>query len=257
MAQRSLAGHFWPSADVIPEGSRPEEFENFAGIRYRRSDNPNKTPHMDVPQRTDKNAVSMRLATREQAPVLSARMALPLQNMIHLTPSSVSPRPGLLEVGDRGRDFNIIAADGRTVSLADFRGKPVVLMFMRVLGESLFCPYSIPATARMQDTHAEFTRRGIAVALILPTMPDRARAFAEAMELKYPVYADPEWSACSGYARRLSMLPLQATAILDGESIVRYMWRSDGGPGGDSLPPMPCSLLQEVDRLFPNLAPRA
>src|SRR5262245_47403403 len=203
MTQRSLAGYMWPSAAVIPEGCKPEDFEDYAGLRYRRSDNPDKTPHLDVPERSDKNAVSVRLATREQAPVLSARMALPLQNMLHLTPSSICPRPGLTEVGDRGPDFQIIAADGRTVTLAEFRGRPVLLMFMRVLADTLFCPYSIPAIARMQETYAQFERRGVAVALILPTVPERARSFAEAMGLTYQVYSDPEWSACNGYARRL------------------------------------------------------
>ena len=250
MARRNLAGFMWPSAAAIPAGSKAEDFEDYAGLRYCRSDDPDRTPHLDTPERHDKSALTMRLSTLQQAPTLSARMAMPLVNMLHLGPSSVSPRPGMIEVGDRGPDFRVTALDGRHVTQADFRGKPLVLMIMRIMGEGLFCPYSIPSAERMQVSYPDFTRRGVEVAVVLPTDLAKARSFVEAMEVTYPVYADPEWSLCGRYARTLGMLPLQASAILDASGVVRYLWRSDGGPKGDSLPPMPSLLLKQVDRLF-------
>jgi len=252
--QANLAGELWPPASVIPPHENPDDFENYAGIRYRRSADPDKTPHLDVPSRADKNAVSMMLSTRVQAPAMSSAMVLPLQHMLHHTPSAVSPRPGMLEAGDPAPEFTILAEDGHGVSLAGFRGRPLLVMFMRVLRSELFCPYSIPAIVRMEDTYQEFQRRGVQVALVLPTSLEHAVSFKRALGLSYPIYADPEWSAHDRYARFLGILPLQASAIIDANGVVRYIWCSDGGPGGDSIPPMPSGLLKQVDRLFATTA---
>lgn len=251
-AQPNLAGVMWPPADAIPDGENPADFVNYAGLRYRQPEDPDRTPHLDVPSRSNKNLVSMRLCTRTQAPAISATMVLPLQHMLRHTPCSVSERPGMLGAGDAGPDFNIIAKDGSHVSLTDFRGRPLVMMLMRVWKAEMFCPYSIPAIVEMEKAYPEFSRRGVQVALVLPTSRENTLAFTSALGLSYPVYSDPEWSACKSYTRFLGPLPLQGSVILDSSGTVSFIWRSDGGPGGDSLPPMPNGLLKEVIRLFPS-----
>lgn len=255
--EANLAGRMWPRAGDTPEGENPAGYVGYVGLRYRQPEDPDKTPHLDTPSWKNKAAVTMHLCTRSQAPVMSAGMALPLVNMLHMTPSSVTARPGGLQVGDKGPAFTVLDLKGGKVSSDSFLGKPLVLMVARVLGKELFCPYSIPLTVQMKDYWRAFEARGVQVAMIFPTSLERTRDFVETVGIEYPAFADPDWSVSNHYPRFLGMLPLQADAILDEAGVIRFLWKSDGGPGGDSLPPMATGLLKEVDRLFPDRAPKA
>ncbi|MET0659735.1 MAG: redoxin domain-containing protein [Steroidobacteraceae bacterium] len=250
MSSRNLAGVMWPSGDVVPPGSKPDDFDVYAGIRFRRSEDPNMTPRTDIPENADREKLAIRLSTHAQAPTLSSGMIFDLQGMLNQAPCSISPRPGMVEVGDRGPDFQIFDLENRPFTLQSFRGRPVVLMFMRVLSTAMFCPHSLPGMVRMQELQSEFYKRGVQLAVLLPTDVGRSREFVQALDVSYTVYADPNWSAFNHYTRRLGSLPLQGWTILDGDGIVRWIWRLDGGPHGNTLIPMPAAVLAQVERLF-------
>jgi len=247
----------WPSADVVPEGADPKDYEGHGGIRYRRSPDPKRTPTLDVPRATAHTGIdplSVRLSTLHQAPILSSKMVFPLAGMAALNPCAVGPRDDMVKPGDKAPDFEVTAPDGKKVRLSDFRGKPVVLFMTRIFSTALFCPICVPGLEQMDEMVAEFRRRGIEVMNIASTSVERAREFAEALGVSYPLYADPEWQSFKAYgAGRLGSLPLHAWAVVDGQGIVRFVWRLNG-PDVKADLPMPAYVLDQVDTIF---APKA
>jgi peroxiredoxin Q/BCP len=253
MGKSSLAGVMWPSAEVIPDGRTPEEFEAHGGIRYRNSADPRRTPELDVPRRSRGAGVdplAIRLATLHQAPVLSSKMAFPLPGMVGLSPCAVGPRDDMVKSGDAAPDFAVTAPDGRVLRLSDLRGRPVVLFMIRILSTSLFCPLCVPGLEQLDDLAEEFRALGAEILVVGASTAERCEEFAEALGLRYPIYADPNWVSFKAFgAGRLGSLPLHAWALVDGEGIVQWVWRMNGPDENPALP-MPSYVLDQFDEIF-------
>jgi hypothetical protein len=72
-----------------------------------------------------------------QAPVTSASKVGSLQEMIRSVPSTIQVRSTKVQEGDPAPDFQVIAPDGRTLALRDFRGNPVIIRMTRAGGTGI------------------------------------------------------------------------------------------------------------------------
>ena len=87
-----------------------------------------------------------------------------------------------LRLGDTAPDFKLLGIDGRTMTLADFKSSPLLM----VVFLSNHCPYSHAAETRLIPLAKEFAGKGLAVVAINPNSPDGIRVD----ELGYSKYND-------------------------------------------------------------------
>lgn len=127
--------------------------------------------------------------------------------------------PKLQEVKDRpsAPDFTLPGADGRKVSLKDFRGKVVFLNFWATWCES--CREEMPSMERL---YREFKGKGLEiVAVNIKEKRQDALAFAKELKLSYPVLLDTEGEVGLLYGA----FGLPATYVIDRQGVVlARMW---------------------------------
>jgi peroxiredoxin len=131
--------------------------------------------------------------------------------------------PQAFLVSDAGKPapaFTLQTLDGRGVSLAEYRGKVVLLDFW-----GTFCPPCVAALPRLQSLHAKHAARGFAVVGV--TVDDRPalvrKATAQA-KVTYPiVQATPQvWSAY-----KVNALPSLVLVDRDGRILQRFGGETD------------------------------
>lgn len=161
-----------------------------------------------------------------QGPVSTSTHAFPLENMLHISPlagRAVGPR---VAVGEPAPDFEIVGADGATRTLADFRGRPLVLRFSRAVSELLVCPLCVPGLQELNEMYDDFEASGIQLAVVFSTEPEVTARIADLQGLSYPLHSDPTWDVYRAYdTGHVLMAPRQAWAIVDAEGILRWAWR--------------------------------
>lgn len=130
--------------------------------------------------------------------------------------------PQAFLVSDEGKAapaFTLKTLDGRSVSLADFRGRVVLLDFW-----GTFCPPCVAALPELQALHDRHAARGFAVVGV--TVDDRPAMVKKATaKLTYPiVQATPQvWSAY-----KVNALPSLVLVDRDGKIVRRF--------GGETSP---------------------
>lgn len=127
-----------------------------------------------------------------------------------------------LRVGTEAPDFALPDANGNTVRLSDFRGRPVVLVFYPL-------DWS-PGCSRQLDLYQaeleEFTRRGVEIVGISVDSIYSHGAWAAVRGISFPLLADfhPKgevakrydvWRDSDGFSER-------ALFVIDGDGIIRY-----------------------------------
>lgn len=131
--------------------------------------------------------------------------------------------PEAFLVTDQGKpapEFRLKTFDGRTVALADYRGKVVLLDFW-----ATYCLPCVQALPELQALHAKNAARGFAV--IGVTVDDRAALVRKATsraKVAYPILqATPEvWNAW-----KVNALPSLILVGRDGNIIKRYGGEAD------------------------------
>ena len=150
---------------------------------------------------------------------------------------SDAPSSALVAPGQDAPAFELHATPDQTVSLADFRGRPVVLVFYPadwspVCGDQIAL-YNEMA-AEFQEYHAQLL--GISV--------DGAwchRAFGEARHIHFPLLSDfepkGEVSRRYGAYRQKDGFSERALVLVDAQGIVRWSYLSPVGvnPGADGI----------------------
>lgn len=99
------------------------------------------------------------------------------------------------ETGDRAPDFQLLDHEGDTVSLADFRGRRVVLYFYPK-DDTSGCTTQ---ACGIRDSIDEFDARG---ATVLGVSPDPVRShvkFREKYDLNFTLLSDPDHAVCEAY----------------------------------------------------------
>jgi peroxiredoxin len=127
-------------------------------------------------------------------------------------PPGAEPQDMLLEVGTPAPGFSLTSADGETISLDDYAGRPLVLVF--------FSPYCTACQAELpelQSLAAAYEEQGLVVLGITRSEGDVMRAFARDFGLDLPILLD--LSAVVNVAYHVYVVP--TTYFVDRDGIIR------------------------------------
>ena len=101
-----------------------------------------------------------------------------------------------VQSGDRAPDFVVPAVhEDRTISLADYRGKPVLLGLFR----GLYCPFCRRALAKMAATSERLKSLGVDSLAIVGTELDNARLYFKFRPTRMALGADPHLTTHRSY----------------------------------------------------------
>ena len=123
--------------------------------------------------------------------------------------------------GDPAPDFTLPDSEGRPVSLADYRGRSVVVYFYPAAGT----PGCTKQACDFRDNLAELNDAGFDVLGISPDKPEKLAKFAAAEGLTFPLLSDvdravlTEWGAFGekkNYGRTI-MGVIRSTFVVDPE----------------------------------------
>ncbi len=160
------------------------------------------------------------------------------------------PLPGPLPPGTAAPDFTLHSTPDQTVSLHEFRGRPVILAFY----PADWSPVCGDQMSLYNEVLSEFQRYD---AELLGISVDGAwchAAFAGARKLHFPLLADfePKGAVARSYGafRDHDGFCERALFVIDGEGIIRWSYVSPVGvnPGADGI-------LRALDALGPNGRP--
>ncbi|KAF0845987.1 peroxiredoxin Q/BCP [Nocardia caishijiensis] len=93
-----------------------------------------------------------------------------------------------LSPGDTAPDFTLPDADGKDVSLSDYRGRKVIVYFYPAAST----PGCTKQACDFRDNLAELNEAGIAVLGISPDKPAKLAKFRDAEGLTFPLLSDPD-----------------------------------------------------------------
>ena len=101
----------------------------------------------------------------------------------------------MVSEGDTAPDFTVTTDAGESVSLSDFRGKPVVLYFY----PKDDTPGCTAQACGIRDAYGEFERAGAVVLGISPDDEASHVKFKEKYELPFTLLADPQHEVAEQY----------------------------------------------------------
>jgi peroxiredoxin Q/BCP len=93
-----------------------------------------------------------------------------------------------LAPGDKAPPFSLPDADGNKVSLADYKGRRVVVYFYPAAST----PGCTKQACDFRDNLAELDKAGIDVVGISPDKPEKLAKFRDAEKLTFPLLSDPD-----------------------------------------------------------------
>jgi len=104
----------------------------------------------------------------------------------------MSPR---LAPGDPAPDFTLPDADGKPVSLSEFRGRRVIVYFYPAAST----PGCTTEACDFRDNLAELNDAGFDVLGVSPDQPAKLAKFRDAEGLTFPLLADPDKQALTAW----------------------------------------------------------
>ncbi|MBD8011927.1 thioredoxin-dependent thiol peroxidase [Microbacterium sp. Re1] len=130
-----------------------------------------------------------------------------------------------LTPGVTAPDFALADAEGRTVALADYRGRNVVVYFY----PKAATPGCTTEACDFRDSLSALDAAGYAVIGISPDSIDEIRAFAEAEGLTFPLLADTDAAVAKAWGvwgektvgDRTFDGVIRSTFVLDGDGVVQ------------------------------------
>ncbi|WP_036498963.1 MULTISPECIES: thioredoxin-dependent thiol peroxidase [Nocardia] len=127
--------------------------------------------------------------------------------------------------GDPAPDFTLPDADGKPVSLADYRGRKVIVYFYPAAST----PGCTKQACDFRDNLAELNEAGLDVLGISPDKPAKLAKFRDNEKLTFPLLSDPErevlqeWGAYGEktmYGKRITGV-IRSTFLVDEEGVVQ------------------------------------
>jgi peroxiredoxin Q/BCP len=129
-------------------------------------------------------------------------------------------------VGDTAPDFTLPGTGGRSYSLADFRGQPVVLVFYP--GDHT--PVCTKQLNNYTENIGQFDELGAQVLAISPQSVESHEGFSAKYGFKFPLLADTDKSVAALYGTLGPLgYPRRSVFVVDGEGVVRYAHRAIAG----------------------------
>ena len=101
-----------------------------------------------------------------------------------------------LKVGDKAPDFSMVGSDGKTYTLADFKGKQAVVLAWFPKAFTGGCTKECKSIRKNGD---KLKPLGIAYFTASVDTAEVNKKFAESLELDYPVLSDPDKKVAPAY----------------------------------------------------------
>ncbi len=148
----------------------------------------------------------------------------------HLPSPDLGPRPPLDSLGPfrwqpmPAPEWSLPDSKGRTLSLAQFRGRPIVLLFYLGAG----CPHCIEQLNIFAPANADFAKLGITVVGVSTDTADGLKATFDKTTLggafPFPLVSDPSLRTFKSYRAYddFEQMPLHGTFLIDAEGRVRW-----------------------------------
>ncbi|MFZ4721214.1 MAG: peroxiredoxin [Ilumatobacteraceae bacterium] len=131
-----------------------------------------------------------------------------------------------VSVGDRAPDFTLSSSDGSQVSLRDYAGRPVVLVFYP--GDDT--PVCTKQLNTYNDDLAEFDALDAQVLAISAQSVDSHQKFAGKHGFRFPLLADTDKAVAGSYGTLGPIgFPRRSVFIIDADGVVRYAHRAIAG----------------------------
>jgi peroxiredoxin Q/BCP len=136
---------------------------------------------------------------------------------------------GRVKVGDNAPDFSLPNQSGNVVSLKDFVGKKVIVLYFYPKDFSRGCTAEACA---FRDSYEVFKDEGAEVIGVSSQSVDSHRRFALANMLPYILLSDEDGKVRKlyGVPSTLGFLPGRVTYIIDKKGIVRHVFSSQSNP---------------------------
>ena len=129
-------------------------------------------------------------------------------------------------VGDQAPAFTLPSTGGEQVSLSDFAGRPVVLVFYPG-DDTAVCTKQLNS---YNDDLAQFEALDAQVLAISAQGIDSHEKFAGKHGFKFPLLADTDKTVAGAYGTLGPIgFPRRSVFIIDGEGVVRYAHRAIAG----------------------------
>lgn len=137
---------------------------------------------------------------------------------------SETPSPVKLAVGDRAPDFDLPAAGGGRITLADLRGAPAILWFYPAANTSLCTAQA----CGLRDEHAAFAAAGYRIVGISPDPVAELDRFVAEQHLPYDLASDEThavmaaygaWGVKNMYGRQVEGT-IRATFAIDADGVL-------------------------------------
>ena len=117
------------------------------------------------------------------------------------------------EVGKLAPDFQLEDLEGQSISLSDFRGKPVLINFW-----ATWCPPCRDEMPYLQQIYEEWSGKGLVVlAIDIGESPSKVKEFLQSQELSLPVLLD----AKENVAREYNITGIPTTFFIDKDGTIQ------------------------------------
>ena len=104
--------------------------------------------------------------------------------------------PTLPAVGETAPTFSLPSSTGQTISLADYRGKQVVVLYFYPKADTPGCTKE---ACGFRDALADYDRANVAVLGVSPDPVKAVTKFGGKFTLNFPLLADEDHAVCEKY----------------------------------------------------------
>jgi len=128
-------------------------------------------------------------------------------------------------VGDAAPNFTAETHEGRTISLADYRGKQVVVLYFYPKDGTRICTAE---ACSFRDSFEDFSKAGAVVIGVSADTLERHRKFAAEQRLPFTLVSDGDGKLrkAFGVPSILWMVPGRVTFVIDKQGTVRHKFNS-------------------------------
>jgi peroxiredoxin Q/BCP len=131
-----------------------------------------------------------------------------------------------LSTGDAAPDFTLPGTGGRSYSLTEYRGQPVVLVFYP--GDNT--PVCTKQLTSYTENIGQFADVGAQVLAISPQSVESHEGFAAKHGFTFPLLADTDKKVAALYGTLGPLgFPRRSVFVIDGDGVIRYAHRAIAG----------------------------
>ncbi|PWK11328.1 methyl-accepting chemotaxis protein [Tumebacillus permanentifrigoris] len=134
-----------------------------------------------------------------------------------------------LAIGKIAPSFTLDSTWGRPISLEEFQGKPLGIVFLR----GTFCPNCRKQLEELNRYYEEFLQQGVQLIAIAGQKLGNIQQYTDAHEIQIPVLADTTREVIKSYEIFTPIkwdsfrIAIPSTYILDSEHLIRYSYVGD------------------------------